>query len=92
MSEKTFVIDEFELAGELVQVTVVVEANLYGAEYRAFEGHGVVCTMGQHAAIVDAVLVAVDGEAATVAQREDFRAAWDAWLDENEQFILERVG
>ena len=86
-------IDEFDLAGDLVCVTVEVEAEFYRPEYREFEGHGVVCTYGAHAVLVSVELVLVDGVVPSEIQASVFPAAWSRWLDDHgEEIIAERMG
>lgn len=86
-------IDEFDLAGELVCVTVEVEAEFWSPERRWFEGHGVVCTYGAHAVLVAVELVFVDGVVPSEIQAAVFPAAWSRWLDDHgEEIIAERMG
>lgn len=86
-------IDEFDLAGELVCVTVEVEAKFYSPERQCFEGYGVVCTYGAHAVLVDVELVLVDGVVPSEIQAAVFPAAWSRWLDDHgEEVIAERMG
>lgn len=95
MREKTkrLNIDEFDLAGELVCVTVEVAAEFYDPERRSFEGHGVVCTYGAHAVLVSVELVLVDGVVPSDIQVAVFPAAWSRWLDDHgEEMIAERMG
>ena len=86
-------IDEFDLAGELVCVTVEVEAKFYSPERQCFEGYGVVCTYGAHAVLVSVELVLVDGVVPSEIQASVFPAAWSRWLDDHgEEIIAERMG